>query len=524
MLSRLLGRSTYQNLLFTGYLGLAAGLPLSKIALSLSTIWILLLTLLEADFSRYATRIRQNSIIQILLIFLALHLLSFLWSSDMKYALHDLNIKLPLYTIPLVFIVQPPIPGRQVHLLLGTFLAAMLFTSVFNFGSYQHWWGDRNYDDIRGMSLFLSHIRYALMITMSAVVCIAWWRNKDLPFRPAALVLFLWFAFYTYYSQILSGVMTFAGVLIVLLILEVIRRKNKWFTLSVSLAVLALVTMCALSLHAFFKPEPLKISLDNLPVTTKEGNLYLHYKSDKRLENGYPIFYFLCQEEMKREWNKRSVIPYDSLDQKGQVIEATIIRYITSKGWRKDAEGVKSLSEKDIRNIEKGIPTSVRYKTGFFQRLNNLRAEMLQSDPNGYSVSQRFEYWKTGLRIIANHWLTGVGAGDTEQAFQQQYDADKSLLFPQNRLRSHNQFISYTISFGIAGLFLFGWLLTRSWKYFYSRQIVTGLLFMTIAILSFLVEDTLETQMGVTFFAFFWGLFLSAGRTKEKTFQPSRIS
>ena len=516
MLSRLTGKITYQNLIFTGYLGLAAGLPLSKIVLSLSTIWILLFTLLAADFGTYARRFRESRIIQLLFVFLALHLLSFLWSSDMQYALRDLNAKLPLYVIPLIFVVQPPASVKQRYILCGTFLAAMLFTSVFNFGSYLHWWGDRVYDDIRGMSLFLSHIRYALMITMSAAICIVWWQKK-LPYKWAGLLSGCWFAFYTYYSQILSGLMTFAGILVVLLILEVIRRKNKWFTFAVCLAGALFIAAAGFALQAFFKPEKLKVSLDDLPLATREGNLYLHYRGDKRLENGYPIYYFLCQEEMEREWNKRSKFPYDSLDGKGQVLEATLIRYITSKGWRKDAEGVNALSAKDVKNIEQGIPTSVKYETGFYQRLRGLRTELLQqSDPNGYSVSQRFEYWKTGIRIIRKHWMLGVGAGDIDQAFQQQYVADRSLLFKENRLRSHNQYISYTISFGIAGLLLFGWLLCSSWRCFYRRNMVLGLLFMTISILSFLVEDTLETQMGVTFFAFFWGLFISSDRKTDR--------
>ncbi len=515
MLSKFLGKNTYHKLLFTGYLGLSVGLPLSKIVLSLSTMWVLLMLLLEADFKVYGKNIRTNKTVLLLLAFLALHLLSFLWSADLQYALKDLNAKLPLYLIPIAFAAYPFLTRKLFMILLGGFVVSVFFTSVFNYGSYLHWWGNRVYDDIRGMSLFLSHIRYSLMVTMSAAISVIWVTKKTFPYRWIGALLFIWFAYYTYYAQILSGVMTFAGILIVLLILEVIRRKNRTFTaITVSFGIL-ITAAITYGLVIFFKPQEMKVSLDNLPWVTKQGNRYYYMWGNLELENGYPIYYFLCQEEMKTVWNERSEIPYDSLDLKGQLIEATIIRYVTSKGLRKDAEGIHALSDKDVRNIEMGVPTIVGLNGGFLERLSGLKTELFHTkDPNGQSVSQRFIYWKTGLKIIQKHWLTGVGSGDIDRAFQQQYMLDKSPLKPEYRLRSHNQYISYMVSFGITGLVLFLWILGRFWTVAYRQRDRLALLFMTISMLSFLVEDTLETQMGVTFFAFFFGLFASFKRER----------
>lgn len=510
MLSKLFGKQICQRLLFIGYLGLATGLPLSKVVLSLSTMWILLVVLLEGDFKTYFNNIRKSRAMLLLLLFLLLHLASFLWSSDMQYALHDLNGKLPLYAIPLVFVAMPLENRKARTAILLAFLAAMLFTSFYNFGSYQHWWGSHVYDDIRGMSLFLSHIRYSLMVTMSAAIAIVWMTTKAFPYRWAGLLLFAWFGFYTFYAQILSGVMTFVGILIAWLVMEVIRRKNKWFTTVVLTFGLVLSGTVAYGLYLFFQPQQLKISLDNLPYKTKSGNLYFYHWDNQTLENGYPMYYFLCQEEMRQEWNKRSALSYDSLDRKGQLLEGTIIRYVTSKGLRKDAEGIQALSKQDVKNIENGIATIVGLKGGLSGRLSELRTELFENkDPNGQSVSQRFVYWKTGWELIRKHWLTGVGAGDIDVAYQQQYELDASPLKQEYRLRSHNQFMSYAISLGIFGLVIFTWILVRFWALMYRRKNLLALLFMTISILSFLVEDTLETQMGVTFFAFFYGFFLS---------------
>jgi hypothetical protein len=517
MLSKHLGANTYHNLLFIGYLGLAVGLPLSKVVLSISSMWILLILLLEGNFRMYFQNLRQNKTILFLFALLLIQLISFLWSWDINFALEDLNSKLPLYSIPIVFVAQPLKNDKHKHLLLGAFVLIMLITSVFNFGSYQHWWGNHVYDDIRGMSLLISHIRYALMITMAASICAVWCYYSKINLKWLAVLLFFWFGFYTYYAQILSGVMTFVGVLISLLIIEVFRRKNKVFT-AIIISLGTLITICfCIGLYLFFQPQKLKISLDKLPWVTEDGNRYFYHWNNLELENGYPLYYFLCQEEMRENWNQRSSFPYDSLDRKGQRLEATIIFYLTSKGVFKDGAAIRKLKAEDIRNIENGIPSILATNGGFMDRLSGLKNELLYTnDPNGQSVSQRFIYWKTGLKIIQKNWLIGVGSGDIHLAFQMQYNRDKSPLTKENRNRTHNQYLSYFITFGVFGLFIFIGILYQFWKFAKSQKDVLALLFLTIACLSFLVEDTLETQMGVTFFAFFFGLFLSGRKQNEK--------
>jgi hypothetical protein len=83
-----------------------------------------------------------------------------------------------------------------------------------------------------------------------------------------------------------------------------------------------------------------------------------------------------------------------------------------------------------------------------------------------------------------------------------------SPLTAEWRLRSHNQFLAIGTAFGIIGLIwfliaLFYPLFLKEYRidYFYF-------LFIVIAVLSMLTEDTLESQAGVTFFAFFNSLFL----------------
>jgi hypothetical protein len=491
--------------------GLAVGLPLSKVVLSLSTIWIILVVLLHADFRTYGQNLRKNKAFYALIVFFAFHLLSLGWSADLGAALSDLKSKLPFYLVPLAFVVQPIETVKERYLLLGGFLAAMLFTSLYNFSSYVHWWGNHFYDDIRGMSLFISHIRYSLMITMAAALSLVWLLDRKMAFRWIAALLFLWFAFYTYYAQILSGVFTFIGVLFAVLVYYAMRSRYTWFKWGTLACIAGIVALMVLGLREFFREETCRISLTDLPYNTKEGNPYMHKYEVPYLENGYPIYYFISVKELRREWNKRSKIAYDSVDVKGQPIEATIIRYMTSRGLHKDAEGVHALTSSDIYNIEQGIPSILYKRGGFMQRLAGLKTELFQrEDPNGHSVLQRFEFWKTGWKIFRKNWFAGVGPGDIDHAFQKQYVLDDSPLIQKNRLLSHNQYLSYMVSYGLIGFLLFMAVIFSFLYFFWKYADLTALLFMVIACLSFLVEDTLETQMGVTFFAFFYGLSLGS--------------
>ena len=83
-----------------------------------------------------------------------------------------------------------------------------------------------------------------------------------------------------------------------------------------------------------------------------------------------------------------------------------------------------------------------------------------------------------------------------------------SKLTPDKRWRSHNQFLSVFVGFGIVGLawFLFALIYPALKLRGFSDYFF--LVFMIIALLSMMTEDTLESQMGVTFFTFFYCFFL----------------
>jgi O-antigen ligase len=204
---------------------------------------------------------------------------------------------------------------------------------------------------------------------------------------------------------------------------------------------------------------------------------------------------------------------FDGNDAQNQKLRYTLTRYLTSKGLRKDKEGIAVLTDGDIRNIENGI-ANVNYTRGIGveSRLMKILFEYqnfkMTGDASGHSVMQRIEYWKTSWSIIQKNFWFGVGTGDMNVAFQQEYELQNSKLDPEWRLRSHNQYLSFWVGFGLLGLLWFLFALIYAPLKTRSFHNLTFTIFFIIFMASMLTEDTIESQAGVTFFVFFNSLFL----------------
>ena len=126
---------------------------------------------------------------------------------------------------------------------------------------------------------------------------------------------------------------------------------------------------------------------------------------------------------------------------------------------------------------------------------------------NGHSITQRLNFSNAGILIVSDNLLLGVGTGDVPDAFAAKYIELNSRLTPENRKRGHNQLLTFFIAFGLVGLLI--WIISFTYPIFKiaKDKYVYGA-FLVISLLSFLGDDTLETQAGVTLFAFFNSFFL----------------
>lgn len=504
MLERFLGKGIHDRIQITLLTVLAIALTFSKALMSISIMLLLLNLLLEGSFKTYFERLKRNRIILILLMFFAIQLLSVAWSEFVMEGFKDIKTKLPILLLPVV-LVSKPVSRKAIQIIFGGFLMAVLFVSVYNFIAYQGWIGNRIYDDIRGMSLFSSHVRFALLISMAtAILLIHDWGYRNEWFIRIPLII--WFVFYTYYSQVLTGALTLGSVL-VLSSFFVLHKQKKWLGIS----FLAGTTIC-LIMALIWVFRPISYNLDeyqNLPIKTAEGNLYYHAPKEILPETGEPIEIMICWPELEREWPKVSKIPYDSTDLKGQNISSTLVRYMASKGLNKDAEGFSKLTSEDIGNIEKGHASI--YYSGILARVYGLQYQLNNDlNPNGHSLLERLEYWRHGMLIIKSpSFFAGVGVGDVQSEFNRVYQEHNTQLEEANWHRAHNMFLTTLIGIGIIGLFIFIWLHSEFILQMIRSKNTLALLFMIITLVSYMTEDTLETQTGVTFFSLFFALFIS---------------
>lgn len=170
MLDRWFGHNTHYYLHLLGLVGVAVGLPLSKVVLSISTMFLLLNLLLKADFKTYFENWKSSRTFVLIVAFFLLHFVGLIWSENISYGLNDIWKKIPLIIIPLVATAIPFNVRIDRRFILLTFVASVMITSILNVLFYHQVIGDREVIEFRNMSQFGSHVRYALLVVIAIVI------------------------------------------------------------------------------------------------------------------------------------------------------------------------------------------------------------------------------------------------------------------------------------------------------------------------------------------------------------------
>ncbi|WP_306640934.1 O-antigen ligase family protein [Sanyastnella coralliicola] len=492
-------------------------MPFSNFGMSVSSFWLLGTWIIDQLTSekqnlkyRWAKAISSGYFWILISVFL-IHIIGLLWTQDFGYAMKDIRIKLPILLFVTIFFTARPIEGLSLRRMWLFFVmacgAAVIGCALIPLGIW-----DKEVSNIRDISVFISHIRFSMLLVFASAVLMLWiseGRKILLCLVLLALNLgFLWII------ESVTGAVLLTAVIILFLVSEeasVIKprwRKMLRWTIP-SMMLIGMIAIGYMTYDYFNLPEN---HAEGLETHTAQGNPYEHHPDNTMRENGHFIWRYIAWGELRSGWEERSTLAYDSTDARGQALYGTLVRYLTSKGLRKDLEGVRALTEEDVRLVESGIPSVLEIEhSGLRRRLDKIFFEisnvMNGGNPSGNSVTQRLEFWKAGRHIIANHPILGVGTGDVKDAFATAYDEIDSSLEEPYRLRAHNQYMTFWIAFGICGVLLLLLVLFMPLGVVGSER---GFLFTTFCLilaLSFLTEDTLETQAGVTFFAFFAALF-----------------
>lgn len=474
---------------------------------------------MEAGFREKIKRLSSNKAVLLFFAFFLFHIIGILWSSDYTYALKDIRIKLVLLLIPLILASSRSLDHQQIKLLLQLYIVGVLVISFFSFWKYLGW-SDEVIIDKRQLSIRISHIRYGLMIAFAAFCCIYYALKNKSNWRFIYFCLAAYFVISLLLFQFYTGITIFFIISSLFLLKSLFEKELSIFAKILSAVILSLmISIPAIIFYDVYKdfryvPDEFNYDQDALNVKTESGNTYTHNLELPYKENGYYVWRFINYGELEREWEKRSELPFDSRDKKGQELKHTLIRYMTSLGLKKDSAGISKMRDKDIAAIEQGIANvyfveNNHIKGRIHSTLYEIKNYRKYEVAEGFSIAMRLEYWKTALKIIDNNTYFGVGTGDIQKSFNELYRQKDSLLRNKDYWRrSHNQYLSSWVQLGIPGfvlliLMLFYPLFQRG-----TKNNFLFLAFIALSCLSMLTEDSLETQAGATLFTVFYSLFL----------------
>ncbi len=490
-------------------------LPTSKYMASLTQFLIAIHWVVRGDFNEKWNRIKKNYALWIFLSLYAIHLLGILYSKDLNYGWHDLKIKLPLLLFPIIFASSESLNAKEVRAVLLFFVAAVFAASLVALaGIFEII--DMGLHDFREASLFISHIRFALLVDLSLFILSFYFlRHKSKKaFKYAYAIGLLYFLVFLVASKAMTGIVV--GLIVgILLSLRWIGQHSGRFSRWLAMAGVIILPMLLGfylwgQIRSFYAVEE---DWQNLEQLSELGNPYWHDSTNFTLENGHYVGIYLCEPELEAGWKEKSDYAYWGEDDRGHQLKYTLMRYLTSKGLRKDKQGVDQLDPLDVDLIEAGY-ANVRYRkkyslnTRLYELIWQIDVYRKGGNPSGHSITQRIEFMKTAWAIILDHPFLGVGTGDVPAAFTQKYTQMETQLAPEWRLRSHNQWLSFGVALGIVGMLMCflaivipGIINRRFSDYFF-------LLFFLVGFISMFNEDTLETQAGVALFAFFYSFFL----------------
>ena len=494
-------------------------LPFSQALVSISSGILLFMAIAEDSWKNKIERIKNNRILFFIISIYGLYLVSAILSGNISDSFYDLRKTLFFLVIPMAFILGKPISNAQKGFLLYSFSFALI---VATFIALVRWSNSQEYSnfEVHKASL-ISHIRFSFQILLAFWFFILHFQKNKEELSRNTRILFLvpaaYFLGFIFFQQSLTGLIALGGSIVFYIFILLIKVKHRIRNVLLFAGILFVISPliyvigCVKIFYDFDK-----IDQNNLPALTKSGNPYSYDFSSKMVENGHYVYLFVCEKEMREEWNKISEHKFDSIGKNGFPVHSTLVRYLTSKDLKKDSEGIKALNEKDIKNIENGIANSIYSdrKLSIYPRIYQTIWEYYVYTHTGYvnyqSFSQRIIYGKTALSIIKKHFWFGVGTAKWKDAFSAEY----KLNFPQlnNNLygSSHNQYLNYMVKFGFAGFILIMFFIIYP---IIQRQKYHETLFLIFLIFMFIAnfaDSNFESHMGGAFFVFFYCFFITS--------------
>ena len=209
------GKEVHSRIYFITLACLAASLPLSVYTTSLFQLVLLGNWLLEGRYVEKWLMFRSRRSIWMIVSIYLLFLIGLLYTSDYSYAFHDLRIKLPMLGLVILMGTTPPVSQSQLKWILLALAAGVVIGSL---ASISALFGiiDVDFKDMREISLFVSHIRFSLLINVAIFSLIYMVFKREYSPRswepPVYTGIMIWLVIFLFILQSITGIFIFLFV------------------------------------------------------------------------------------------------------------------------------------------------------------------------------------------------------------------------------------------------------------------------------------------------------------------------
>lgn len=489
------------------------GLLFSESVLSISSCALTLLVIISGNLKEKLRFVAKEKSLWTLAGVYFIYLIGMIFCKDLSMGLWELSRYLFWMILPIGVALIPNVTEKKIWILFSFYLffvfgATISTTLRIVFSDYFHVTNIRYAAHIPHVSLSIQVV-YAIFILLVSLVLktpVLGKLNKWIVFLICA-----WFVVYLGFQKSLNAWLALygAGIVFFLWLTRLMKHKKLARIIFFVFIILPFIYIGSI-VHFYFD---IKDDKPDYELRTELGNPYTFKADDSQKENGHYVYWYICPAELEQAWNSVSDIKLDEKDAAGYRIYYTVLRYMTSKGLRKDAKGVASLSETDIKNIQQGVANYIFVDKKYslypriYQTIWELDYYYHTGNPNDQSLSQRIEFMKAALYII-KHNIWGVGTGNYLNAFDSAFDQINSQLRPDLRNCVHNQYINYIVKFGLLGFLCIMSFIILPIKWKKQTHNILSVLLITVVGISCLGETTLETHIGLNFFLFFLSVYM----------------
>ena len=443
----------------------------------------------------------RSRLLQAWILFYLMLLVGMCWTQNTAAGWSVLQVKLPLLVVPLVMLTTPAIAGRArrtvLRLFTGTVLVVSIIATVRLFTI-----PDLPY---REAVPYISHIRFALCCCMVLFFLMGTLSGRHWFLITIRVLLILWFLCFL----VLLRSYTAVAVLLAVSLVAVIHHRRRWyFVVLWLLAVGGIAFGVTREVRSYYRLCPLAEA--PLQHYTAGGRPYFHAR-DGIIENGNYLNDYICIDELRAEWPRRSRVPLADTVAGGYGLDAVLIRHLNALGLTKDSVGIWAMPDEAVRAVERGVANPV------YESRNPLRkmvyVMLLEREHyvhtgsvQGFTMLQRFELWRATWRVICENPVAGVGTGDAVDAMHSELAKMDSELAGTYKT-THNQYLSLIAMVGFLGFALILLMFLRALLVgrpsIRSPHFSLMLAWLVTILVSFLTEDTLATLAGILFCTWF---------------------